>query len=820
MALGDILSVTVRADGWSADVVVEGFTTGATYDFGLGTNNANLAGAKVVFTVVSEGYNSAGTLGTVTRTVYGTSVVRKPYPNEAQKDETGGGNLTVRIALSDPIYDDDNTGAGKSGTAPTVSFSAGWCVNTGGGSQSSNAASGLTVTNNSTLDYPKCVGRWAWPGYDVVTSDFLVEMTGFHPHAKDRKPFACVQFDCTDEHSHSATQQTATEMALSTRGGDALAVSVYAATIPVSAMDQGDVLTCRFRAYPWVGDANSVLDSATTGDGVAAPSEDLTPLMLLCDKSGTYGVTYCYVDQSLNTTGSVTAGTFVDGETITQSGTSATALVVGTVPGAGPLTMLVLTGTPNSSGVWTGGTSAATFAPTGAPVANGANSTSSTYSKTSESAATATSGVNSIANAIQSIKAFNNATYGRNTADAGVIVLKQGYHFGCYTVSGGAGNTKAWTTIRPVTGASHATIRVGSNIAVTGYFKYQGVTFNATSNGVMRGNTSTGQLWLDQCIITSLSSSSAIYAWRAAYATRCAIASMTQGFLPFSTNRGPWALVRGCDNSGTAFGATLYCVVGNDGIGPTFQATGNAAGNAISDNAIAGWNRALAITGLFASQWGASTSITKGLAIIGNLAERITDDTQPFVQLWADNVLTENASNVYMAHNTFAGQRCNLNYLEGGTVNATRNRWFDLYNLFRDFNVKTDTFDNATYDPSANRVGNWAWVNGVGCRGSRYELANFPRDFAGIDVAVVGGGSMGYTDDESVAGGGAGNGDYSLTSGSAARNRIPSGQAVLPFDLNGVPFGNAGDGSAGALQRSGDLITFNPGLQTGFGFFA
>ena len=68
MALGDI-TLTVRPDGWTASLSVEGFTLGATYAFGMAANN--VPGANTPYlTVVSEGYDSAGVLGTTSRTVY------------------------------------------------------------------------------------------------------------------------------------------------------------------------------------------------------------------------------------------------------------------------------------------------------------------------------------------------------------------------------------------------------------------------------------------------------------------------------------------------------------------------------------------------------------------------------------------------------------------------------------------------------------------------------------------------------------------------------------------------------------------------------
>lgn len=68
--------------------------------------------------------------------------------------------------------------------------------------------------------------------------------------------------------------------------------------------------------------------------------------------------------------GSFTSGvTFVDGETVTQTGTGATAKVYKNQgPGIGNLIVLDYTGTANATDIWTGGTSSSVFTPTGVPI--------------------------------------------------------------------------------------------------------------------------------------------------------------------------------------------------------------------------------------------------------------------------------------------------------------------------------------------------------------------------------------------------------------------------------------------------------------------
>lgn len=284
MAAGDITAVRIASaaqhNGWVAEVDVEGRNDGGTYDFGLGANN-NPSTAKMVLTVQSPGYDATGAPTTIVRTLYGTQWVRQAYPNQAVADETedGGGNVTLRIALSDFVYDDD--------VVTSVVFASG--LYTSG--SSTNAGTVLSTTNNSTLAHPKVIGRWAWPAFEQVQSDFLLEAVCFHRSALDGKPVAAVVFSVTDG-SHTETV-TVTQMTVSTRTGDANKVLVYAATVPISGFTQGSVLTANFTAYPWVGDSGSVLDS---DNGITPPDERLCPLPLLCDKTGTYGEAFAVVD--------------------------------------------------------------------------------------------------------------------------------------------------------------------------------------------------------------------------------------------------------------------------------------------------------------------------------------------------------------------------------------------------------------------------------------------------------------------------------------------------------------------------------------------
>lgn len=283
MATGDILAVRIASatahNGFVAEIDIDNLATGGTYAFGLGTNNAP-SGAKIVFTVTSSGYDATGAATSIVRTVYGTQWMRKASPNEATADESvAGSTLTVRVTLSDFIY---------SGDTATVTIGSGFYTKT---AVPNNATTALSVTNNSTLAHPKCIARWAWPGFETVTADFLLEAVCFHRSSLNGKPVAAVIFTVTD--GTNTVTQTVTAMTVSTRTGDANTVLVYATTIPITSFTQGAVLTANFTAYPWVGDFGAVLDS---NNGITPPDERLCPLKLLCDKNSTYGGGVAVVD--------------------------------------------------------------------------------------------------------------------------------------------------------------------------------------------------------------------------------------------------------------------------------------------------------------------------------------------------------------------------------------------------------------------------------------------------------------------------------------------------------------------------------------------
>lgn len=284
---GDIVSASVETNGWILDVWIAGNSgsyTNGTFAFGFGTDNALTGTEKLRMTVTSPGYNGDGTTNQTTRMVYGTYQVRFPYPNQAFSDSTiDGSNIKIKVSLSSFIYVGD--------ISLTADFGSGlYATNT----ITSASATGLTVTNTSTQPYPTTIGNWTMPGLQRVSSSpFKLRAVAFHGSATNGCPVRAVTFTAADAHSHTATT-TVTNMSIDFSMGDAKPFGEYIGSMNVSGFTQGDTITCNFTAFPWIGDTNSVLNTATTGLSLPNPS----PLSFLCDISGTYGTTRAIVDSS------------------------------------------------------------------------------------------------------------------------------------------------------------------------------------------------------------------------------------------------------------------------------------------------------------------------------------------------------------------------------------------------------------------------------------------------------------------------------------------------------------------------------------------
>jgi hypothetical protein len=740
-ATGDITAVRVlgttctatspACNGWVAEIDISGLATGGSYSLFTGSAPFYSSQAKGSITCTSPTYDTTPTAGTASRTVYLTHELRKPSPNQATHDETAGATMTIRVALSDYIYSVD--------ASCTATIAAGIYT---ASAVSNNAVSSLAVTNNSTMTYAKAppICRWVKPGYEQVTGDFVVEATCFSKWARNGKPLAAVVFSVTDAHAHTVSVVT-NDMTVSSWGGDQNAVLVYAATISVSTLTQGDVLTANFIAYPWFGNSTSILDSSA---GTAPPSENLGPLKLLNDKSGTYGAAYCAVK---------------------TTGNNATCAA-----------------------------------------------------NASQSTAEAATGCLDIGTAMTKITAFNNTNYARNNPGGGTVLVCAGSFSYPGTQPGvdqGAQDTYVTVTKCSTATQANAIINTGTNADIeTQKIKITGITVDTHVTppvATLVGRTATDVLWIDNDIINMPSDTAPIYSWKLIYATRNSVTAIANGFTAFSTNPGPYALVRGNSAPSTTAGggipAHMYASVGNKNIvvglaGNGWIEPGDTSGQATTDGGIYAFNSAYNINAQPIQSYATGTTWAKGTAYVQNVIEKVTD-TDPLIQIAADGTTATPVDNVIVWDNTFVGERMNLAYNETGTTALFRGNWSVHGNLLFNWNIKTDTFTGGTGANGA-RVGNWSQVYRVGDAGddiqSQFGGVFFAPEFDGmytLNQSVT----IGFVSDRSFATGtAAGNGDYHLTSSSSFKSRIAAGEAVLPFDITGTPRSNSGSGAIGAYE--------------------
>jgi hypothetical protein len=249
--------------------------------------------AKIVLTVIDPGFDSAGNATTVSRTIRGTAVIRQQYPgNSGRLNGASGGVRTVYFALSEEVY------AGSVVTA--ASAAAGYY----GGAPAGTIG---VVANSSTLAYPRPQFGWLNPQHERATgSSLAVEAVAMHQHAQGGQQVACVQFQGRDAQAtpNVTAVQAVSATVLSSLQTQGNIAEVWKAAIPVTALTQGDLAQVNAKVFPWIGDANAVLDTSDAAKGAAgtvAPGSHVdvaqgqTPLRFVVDRTGGYGGNIAYV---------------------------------------------------------------------------------------------------------------------------------------------------------------------------------------------------------------------------------------------------------------------------------------------------------------------------------------------------------------------------------------------------------------------------------------------------------------------------------------------------------------------------------------------
>lgn len=746
--IAPVAALAVRPDGWTADVTFTGLTTGGTYALAPDSSSPALK-----MTVVSPGFDATGSPTTFQREIIATVPLRQPYPNHLLHTETTvSGGVTVTLALSDRVYAGD-TLAGCTLLQGVYT------------SNSTPSPAGFASrTNGSTLAYPKAVGGWADIQYERATgTSHDVEFLAFHRHPREGRQVACVEFIATDESGNSTTVKTS-EMTASTRVTGGNPVAVFRASIPLAGLVQGQQIRVRTKTYPFIGDSTAVLDSDPSVDGTAMPTPNLTNLVFLNDRTGGYGTVYGYVS---------------------PTGNNNTAVV---------------------------STDAATAA--AAPFAT-------------------------IQAAAAKIQTMNNTSFGHDDAGGGVIRLVTGTYAGFGASMGALTAGKTWLTIEAAPGHDPQGVlfTTGSQKRTANLVKFRNillkptVTSAITEHIILDGQLDTSAVTVPNIIgawenvelvgvdsslyETPISTNQPnIYRIGLRYFLNCRFKNVfsnpTSAYGGTCTNT---PLLAGCTmekTSTTSNGWGPHLAIGNilrDG-----NQLGDVAGPetpsvTAPNNLIVAFNTTYEQVN--EASYCNSRPTTRGAAFVQNLFERIGTTSGVAFGVGRDGSV-QPLNNIIIQYTSTTGGRTNFLYNDTGTEGIPKNG--DIkYSILYQFNIKTDTFTHPTFGPNGNRVGNWEPVHGVGFRGNLYSnpAANGPSapyysptswngSYTGLSIKIAQ--PPAFVNDQGFTAGNGGNGDYHLTSASAALNLVPIGMSALPFDLSGVARRNDGTGAAGAFE--------------------
>jgi hypothetical protein len=199
-----------------------------------------------------------------------------------------------------------------------------------------------------------------------------------------------------------------------------------------------------------------------------------------------------------------------------------------------------------------------------------------------------------------------------------------------------------------------------------------------------------------------------------------------------------------------------------------------------------------------------------GAAICQNIFEYVSATTSANFSISNDNK-TGNNTHTIIHHNTFAGfftcGRANIFYDDGSTARTSK-LMSCKGNIHVQINTKGDVFET-----DGARVGNWAYLYGVGCQGefSQYIDANsggiggtFAQAYPGLEADIGTSASIRndplFTDYQGTTSGptaGAGGGTYTISGSSPAKDLLTA--PVLKFDLAGTTRGTAST-SSGAYE--------------------
>jgi len=621
---------------------------------------------------------------------------------------------------------------------------------------------GATIVNSSTVAYTKPVFGWmnAQQAYNPA-STFPVEAVAFHRHARSGRQVAAMKITATDGTNSSPTITVAATSTSAIQTQGNIA-EVYAATLNTSSLTAG-LCNVTAKVYPWLGDSTAVLDLNT--DGIAWPTPlPYTLLRFYSDPTATYGGGIAYVQIGAS------------GGTVSSTAATARAAPFPTIQAA-----------MNALATWNNTTSAGHSV---LHLDHGGGSVR--FMDASGGAVTHT-----LATAPTSHTALTWCEITKDALATGVVTLQWSALVPMPTLM-------KWTGGLVIdTGGAGTFGIMGPGSATQGTMVWlSGLACNTTTGKTISGYAQ--YFYLDNLTLTGVKTSFVNNGVAPVAIARAIgiVSSVTTAF-PDPVANAPKLLI-GCTMPGYSL--------------QTDPSTNGDHGRIVYNNRLN--------SGVLQNQSSAKT-INLGFANVQNLYESDNTITVASLNQWADGDLTT-ILNYIEQHNTAPGGRCSRMYndiaADKVAPNGVRKIGSHLYNIWDDYNIKSDTFSSG-----AGSTGNWEEFFSVGNRGNISLFGAVGRGAGdaphndNADVPYLGSAwlpsseynlfrtALGFTQAQIMAmftsytvapqATPAQGGTYTpLSTATNLKNRVPVGFSVLTKDLAGTARRSDGTGAAGAYE--------------------
>lgn len=389
------------------------------------------------------------------------------------------------------------------------------------------------------------------------------------------------------------------------------------------------------------------------------------------------------------------------------------------------------------------------------------------------------------------------------------LLRNGGYNIFNGTITSGT-YTDFWMVIEEYPGDTARLIGRTESMPVNSYIRVRGIDIVHTASNLLTGEEA---VWIDSCIVNN-PGGLAMYDNTLNYLTNSRLQDNLK--IPFATENSSPAIFRGnVITMPSSERLAVYVYTGNittNTNGYYFDTDYSVFNLPPIDNAIMSFNIMSIATSY--GHWYNDSACTHGMAVIQNVMEKITT-TEPLFYIGADASISDPVNNIIIWYNTMVGQRFNGPYNDynlNGTY-AFRSDWSVKNNIIERSSHVTDK-DAHGGTPGAPRTGNWqeyfgnSYISNL-TLSSPYPQFNFGihGDYRNLAFGPATGAYPQYVDNASYTGDASGNGDYHLTSGSPAIDRLAFGEKgiLLPLDIEGKlrfddAFSDTIGGSIGAYE--------------------